>query len=327
MSGSHKEFPKKAVFVQLGLAALVGAGFLLADKPVAHATAEKVIKPVVAAAAKVLAPIGKVEVKEEKMASAARSGKEIYGSTCGVCHDNGVAGAPKLDEKASWETRLTGGFSALVASAIAGKGGMPARGGDPDITDSEMELVVGHMIKTAGIELVAKSANTAPAATEAMAVKTEEASKVEVMPAKTEEKAVMETKVEVVKEAVVEKVEEVVAKAEETKDVVVEKMKEVKTEAVTAVVATVAAAKAPVDHSAGEAVYKSSCFACHDSGVAGSPKIGDKAAWTARIAMGSDSMYAAAIKGKGAMPAKGGNTSISDDDVKAAVDYMAAESM
>ena len=104
-------------------------------------------------------------------------------------------------------------------------------------------------------------------------------------------------------------------------------IEEVKTEAVTAVVTTVAATTAAVDHSAGEAVYKSSCFACHDSGVAGSPKVGDKDAWTARIAAGSDTLYESAIKGKGAMPAKGGNTSISDADVKAAVDYMAAKSM
>ncbi len=86
------------------------------------------------------------------------------------------------------------------------------------------------------------------------------------------------------------------------------------------------AAKA-ADHSAGEAVYKSSCFACHDSGVAGSPKVGDNAAWTARIATGNDALYESAIKGKGAMPAKGGNMSISDADIKAAVDYMAAKSM
>lgn len=333
MSGSHKQFPKKAVAVQLGLAALVGVGFLVADKPAAHASAEKVTKPIVVAAAKVLAPIGKVEVKEEKMASAARSGKEIYGSTCGVCHDNGVAGAPKLDEKATWETRLTGGFSALVASAIAGKGGMPARGGNPDITDSEMELVVGHMIKTAGIELVAKSANAAPAPAatiKAMAVKTEEAPKAEAMPAKTEEKAVMETKVEEAKETEVVETEkeEVVVNAEDVKAVVVETVEEVETETVTAVTETVVAATTTtaVDHSAGEAVYKSSCFACHDSGVAGSPIVGDKAAWTARIASGSEAMYASAIKGKGAMPAKGGNMSISDADVKAAVDYMAAKS-
>jgi len=117
MSGSHKEFPKKAVFLQLGLAALVGLGYLIAEKPQAvHAMAEKVTKPVVAAAAKVLSPIGKVEVKEEKSGSAARSGEQVYSSGCGTCHDNGVAGAPKISDKESWENRLSGGFTALVAT-------------------------------------------------------------------------------------------------------------------------------------------------------------------------------------------------------------------
>ena len=334
MSGSHKEFPKKAVAVQLGLAALVGIGFLFADKPAAHAGAEKVTKPIVVAAANILAPIGKVEVKEESMASAARSGEEIYTSSCGVCHNSGAAGAPKLEDKASWETRLSGGFSALVASAIAGKGGMPARGGNPDITDPEMELVVGHMIKKAGIELVAKSANSASAkavTSEAVAVKTETKPVAETIV--EEVKTEVTEKVAVVKEVVVEKVEQAATKVEEVKEVITEKTSEIatkvediKTEAVAAV-ATVASTAAVVDHSAGEAIYKNSCFACHDSGVAGSPIIGDKAAWTSRIAAGSEIMYTSAIKGKGAMPAKGGNMSISDADIKAAVDYMAAKSM
>ena len=317
MSGSHKEFPKKAVAIQLGLAALVGVGYIFTDKPAAHAMADNEPKPIVVAAAKALAPIGKVEVKEASTASAARTGAEVYASGCGTCHDNGVAGAPKLDDKTAWETRLSDGFSALVASAINGKGGMPARGGNPDNTDSEMELAVSHMMKEAGIELVAKSSiqtTSAPATEEkpAMAVKAEEAVQVEAPETKAEETAAE-------KEEMKAEVKEVTTESKE----VVAKTEEVKTETV----ASVATAKTVVDHSAGEAIYKSSCFACHDNGVAGSPKVGDKAAWAARIEMGTESMYTAAIKGKGAMPAKGGNMSISDEDVKAAVDYMTANSM
>ena len=76
----------------------------------------------------------------------------------------------------------------------------------------------------------------------------------------------------------------------------------------------------------GMQVYRSACFACHDNGVAGSPKIGDKAAWEARIAQGMETMYSTAINGKGAMPPKGGRMDLSDDDVKAAVDYMVNQS-
>ena len=55
-------------------------------------------------------------------------------------------------------------------------------------------------------------------------------------------------------------------------------------------------------------------------------KLGDKAAWEPRIAQGKDAMYASALNGKGAMPAKGGRADLSDDAVKAAVDYMVAQS-
>lgn len=79
----------------------------------------------------------------------------------------------------------------------------------------------------------------------------------------------------------------------------------------------------------GDAVYKEACMACHASGVAGAPKLGDKAAWKDRIAQGNDKMYEHAIKGfqgkAGFMPAKGGRADLSDDEVKAAVEHMVSK--
>ncbi|WP_096361831.1 c-type cytochrome [Sulfuricaulis limicola] len=80
----------------------------------------------------------------------------------------------------------------------------------------------------------------------------------------------------------------------------------------------------------GEATYKQTCFACHAAGVAGAPKLGDKAAWAPRIAQGMDTLHMHSLKGfqgkAGMMPAKGGNTTLSDADVMAAVDYMVSQS-
>jgi cytochrome c5 len=76
----------------------------------------------------------------------------------------------------------------------------------------------------------------------------------------------------------------------------------------------------------GKAVYEASCAACHAAGVAGAPKMGDKAAWAPRIKTGNDALYTSAIKGKNAMPAKGGNAALADADLKAAVDYMVGQS-
>jgi cytochrome c5 len=71
----------------------------------------------------------------------------------------------------------------------------------------------------------------------------------------------------------------------------------------------------------GEALYKQVCTACHAAGVAGAPKSGDKAAWAPRIKTGIDAMTASVIKGKGAMPPKGGSAA-SDAEIRATVEYM-----
>jgi len=72
----------------------------------------------------------------------------------------------------------------------------------------------------------------------------------------------------------------------------------------------------------GKAVYEGTCVVCHGTGAVGSPKFGDKAAWAPRIATGTPALYNAALHGLNAMPPKGGNTSLTDAQVKAAVDYM-----
>jgi len=77
---------------------------------------------------------------------------------------------------------------------------------------------------------------------------------------------------------------------------------------------------------AGQSVYAKSCAACHDSGVMGAPKVGDKDVWAPLIAEGVDVLDQNAIKGVGKMPPKGGNMQLSDDEVKAAVGYMVEKS-
>jgi cytochrome c5 len=88
------------------------------------------------------------------------------------------------------------------------------------------------------------------------------------------------------------------------------------------VAAAAPAAAAGGDAARGKSVYDSSCAACHTAGVAGAPKTGDKAVWAARLKTGKDALYASVLKGKGAMPAKGGNASLTEADVRASVDYM-----
>ena len=76
----------------------------------------------------------------------------------------------------------------------------------------------------------------------------------------------------------------------------------------------------------GKAVFEANCKACHSGLIPGAPAVGKKEDWAPRIKQGKDTLHKHALEGFQAMPAKGGNGSLSDDEVKAAVDYMANES-
>ena len=93
-------------------------------------------------------------------------------------------------------------------------------------------------------------------------------------------------------------------------------------------VASLLAAGNAAAQAKGDAIYKKTCAVCHDQGIAGAPKLGDKAAWAPRIKQGKDALYTVSIKGKPGtgMVAKGGNASLSDADSKAAVDFMVDKS-
>lgn len=79
------------------------------------------------------------------------------------------------------------------------------------------------------------------------------------------------------------------------------------------------------DAATGESLYVSSCKACHDAGLLNSPKLDDKAAWAPRLAQGKDTLYKHVIEGFNSMPARGGAVDASDDELKAAVDYMVSQ--
>ena len=95
--------------------------------------------PVVAEAS---APVAAAPVNE--------AGKKIYGATCSMCHAAGVGGAPKPGDKADWAPRIAQGYETLVKHAIEGIRNMPARGGNPDLTDNEIASAVAVMTNDAG---------------------------------------------------------------------------------------------------------------------------------------------------------------------------------
>jgi cytochrome c5 len=230
-------------------------------------------------------PVAQLELKDPNAPHVFKTGEQLYKEVCATCHAAGVAGAPKFGDAASWGPRLPQGLDGLTKVALAGKGGMPARGGTSpdDVSDYEIERAIVYMANSAGGKLQEPPAPAGAAAAPA-AASAPEASAPAAAPAPA-----------------------------------------AAAPAPAAAPAAPAAAAAP-QASAGEVgkkVYDSTCQMCHAAGVAGAPKFGDKAAWAPRIAEGKAKMYDIALHGKGAMPPKGTYAG-SDDDVKAAVDYMAA---
>lgn len=98
--------------------------------------------------------------------------------------------------------------------------------------------------------------------------------------------------------------------------------------AASAAATTTTATATPVSADAGEKLFSSVCATCHTAGLMGAPKLSDKADWAPRIAQGKDTLYKNAIVGyqgkSGVMPARGGSQA-SDEEVKAAVDYMVSK--
>ncbi len=93
-------------------------------------------------------------------AKADKTGEQVYQAACVACHGSGAAGAPKTGDSASWAPRLGAGLEGLTKSAIAGKGAMPPRGGNPDISDIELARAIVFMANQSG----AKFKEPAPAA-------------------------------------------------------------------------------------------------------------------------------------------------------------------
>lgn len=88
---------------------------------------------------------------------------------------------------------------------------------------------------------------------------------------------------------------------------------------------TMVAAAAPAAPRSGEEVYNTVCAACHNSGVANAPKFRDAATWAPRIGKGIDGLVASSIKGMGSMPPRGGVPTVSDDELRGAIEHMVAQ--
>jgi cytochrome c5 len=298
MSDAHNEH-ESVIRTPKQLIAAIAAGFLVpiicivllvqyvANAEKAGAGSGSQTPEAIAARLKPVADEG-FTLKDVNAPKTLQAGGDVYKAVCAACHATGAAGAPKAGDAGAWSARIAQGYATLAEHAIKGIRAMPAKGGNPDLDDVEVERAVVFMANQSGAKFKEPEVKAAPAATTAAA------------PAATEAGAQTASATAPVTSAPTEQMKAVTGGSDAGK-----------------------AASAD----AGKKVYDATCVACHGAGVAGAPKFGDKTAWAPRIKQGSATLYEHAIKGfqgkAGMMPPKGGSAA-SDDEIKAAVDYMAA---
>ncbi len=95
-------------------------------------------------------PVGDVIIAAPSGPKGQLTGEQVYGQVCKTCHEAGVAGSPKLGDKAAWAKVIAQGAPLTVEHAIKGIRGMPAKGGNPDLADVEVERAVVFMANRSG---------------------------------------------------------------------------------------------------------------------------------------------------------------------------------
>lgn len=234
-------------------------------------------------------PVAQFTLVDANAPKVFQTGQQVFDTTCTACHTAGVAGAPKIGDSAAWAPFIKTGYEEMVKNAIHGINAMPPKGGNPALSDFEVQRAVVYIANKSGASFKEPaepaSDKADAAATPAVAAPATPAAPAPAAPAAQPEKAA--------------------APAEP---------------APAAAAAPAASDTAAVDP-AGEKLYKTVCFACHAAGVANAPKFGDKAAWAKYIETGMDAMVQNAIHGIGIMPPRGGSQA-SDAEMKAAVQYM-----
>lgn len=168
-----------------------------------------------------------------------RSASEVVSTVCAGCHATGQNGAPRIGDEKAWAARAAQGLTALTAHALQGIRNMPPHGGNPALSDIEIERAITQMVNLSGGHWVEPLRGAVPGAVRGSA-----------------------------------------------------------------------------------RIVQEHCSRCHQDGLAGAPKIGDRAAWMPRMKDGLEALVASAAHGHGGMPPRGGVADLSDSEIRGAVLYM-----
>lgn len=251
-------------------------------------------------------PVGLVKAGYVPKVPPVRTGKQIVADVCGECHRDGSMGAPMIGTK-DWAKRYTKGFEALLHSAQNGKGDMPPRGDEPSLTDKDLMRAIAYMLKESGLtppvidppkkkgkgadgkKPITAGAAPAPATGAEGGAPSEAAPVPAAAPEQTSSAAGI------------------------SRSGLAERMAEHEYNPFD--LDSVPTAKK------GEAVFAVVCKGCHEFLP---PRTGSKEDWANVAAKGLGQLYNSALYGTFGMPPKGGRLDLSDEDIKASVDYMAS---
>ncbi|MCG5074941.1 c-type cytochrome [Paraburkholderia tagetis] len=238
-----------------------------------------------------IAPIAQVSVHDANAPRVYKTGEQVYQAVCAACHASGAAGAPKFGNSGDWAPRISQGFDTLLKTALSGKGAMPPRGGTSpdDYSDYEISRAIVYMANHGGANFQDPPQPAPGAAQGASAAASAAPASGADATASAQAAAAAAAIAAIPKES--------------------------------SAPAAGGAGQSADASQAGKALYQQVCQACHAAGVLGAPKFGNKDDWAPRLKDPMDKVYNYALHGKGQMPPKGGS-SATDDQVKAAVDYM-----
>lgn len=150
MSASNVTLLQKTIAMVGGVAAPVLVVYSLITGNAYEAPAPAVVDVV-----NNIKPLAQVEVAPDRTNYVEMTGEAVFNQACTACHTTGLMSAPKVGDNAGWEARIAQGYETLTDHAINGVRGMPARGGNPDLTDLEVARGVAYMANQSGANFTA----------------------------------------------------------------------------------------------------------------------------------------------------------------------------
>lgn len=152
-TSSSASLMQKIIIILGGVIAPIFVLYTITKSPEVATTTPAPVLAERADVAKNIKPLAEVALAVESSGpKAERSGEEIVNQSCAACHGTGLMSSPKIGDSAAWQARIALGYETLTKHAVEGIRTMPARGGNPDLTDNEIAKAVAYMANQAGAD-------------------------------------------------------------------------------------------------------------------------------------------------------------------------------